>query len=332
MDIRWLAGTVCVLFAQAAAAADISVSFLNSSAVTDSNDAGLIGAANANLDTGNGRVAIESALTGSLSTTSFDNVGETATGEVGLQWAIEADHCLGAGGCGGSDHYVDATGDLTILITVLPKIGSWTLELGVQSFGNINGVVDGGTLPACTSVMSAPDLDVSVTGTATAVVDFRSGANLSLSDSGTCVQQPDWFKDEDAAITVSGTGGGIFEVHVTQDASVTSERQTNLIAIKNGSDTCYRAGRDPGASIAFFDACDYPGLADANGNRDGDGLLGNEPDDGGIWLTDRVTGAAIEVIALQLAPRPVPALGAPGLGVLAVLLAGGGLLGARRSR
>jgi hypothetical protein len=42
------------------------------------------------------------------------------------------------------------------------------LELGVQTFGSINAIVDGGTLPACTSVMEASVPAVSATGGATA--------------------------------------------------------------------------------------------------------------------------------------------------------------------
>ena len=84
--------------------------------------------------------------------------------------------------------------------------------------------------------------------------------------------------------------------------SVRSARQSHFFGVKNGSDTCFRAGMDPGEGIYFFDACDYPGLVDANGDRNGDGWLGNEPEDGGIWLTDRVTGAAIELTAISFVP------------------------------
>jgi len=303
-----------------AGAALVSVAIENRTAITASNVAAAVGAQNGNFDSADGRVGIRSDLTGSLTTLAFNEVSDQATGEVGLRFGIEADHCLGAGGCGGGDHYVDASADLVLVITVAPRVAHWELKLGVQSFGNINGVVDGGTLPACTSLMSVPTFDVSATNGATATLNFLSGAHLSLSDTNDCTQDSDWFKDEDAGITVSGNGGGTFEVHIKQDASVRSVRQTDLFAIKNGSDTCYRAGLDPGDGIAFFDACDYPGLADANGNRDGDLLLGNEPDDGGLWLTDRVTGAAIELTELELEPPAVPALSRRGWTALALAL------------
>ncbi len=307
----------------------VAVSFANNSAITASNEAAAVGAANGNFDSGQGRVGIVSGLTGALSTSEFVTSGDQATGEVGMQWGIEADHCLGAFGCGGVDHFVDATGDLTVVVTVQPGVETWELVLGVQSFGNINGVVDGGTLPACTSVMSAPTLGVSVTGLATAVVDFRNATQLSVSDTGDCIQDGNWFKDEEAGITVSGMGAGIFEVHVTQEASVSSVRQTGLLSIKNGSDTCFRAGGDPGAGVAFYDACDYPGLADTQGDRDADGLLGNEPDDGGIWLSDRVTGAAVELTELTV--QGVPALSANGAVLLIFLVMGGTFFALRRA-
>ena len=311
--------SILTLASPAWAQAPIQVALVNNTAITASNEAGAIGASNGNFDSGNGRVGIASGLTGVLSTTEFWVLGDLATGEVGMQWGIEADHCLGAGGCGGIDHFVDATGDLTLVITVLPGIESWALRLGVQSFGNINGVIDGGTLPACTSVMSAPILGASVTGNATASVDFRSATQLSVSDAGDCTQDGNWFKDEEAGVTVSGTGSGTFEVHITQEASVTSALQTNFFAIKNGSDTCFRAGADPGSGFAFYYACDYPGLIDGDANRDGDAILGGEPDDGGIWLSDRVTGAAIEVTALNV--QGVPALSPGSLALLAAVFA-----------
>ena len=219
---------------------------------------------------------------------------------------------------------MDATADLVLVINVAPRVATWEIKLGVQSFGNINGVIDGGTLPACTSVASAPILDVTATNGAVATLNFLSGVHLSVSDSGDCTQDADWFKDEAAGITISGTGSGSFEVHISQGASVRSVRQTDSLAIKNGSDTCFRAGMDPGEGIAFFDACNYPGLADANGNRDGDLLLGNEPDDGGIWLTDRVTGAAVELSAISFDAPIVPSSSRHGLTALAfaLLLAG----------
>ena len=305
----------------AQAFAPVAVSFENNTAITASNEASAVGAANGNFDSGEGRVGIVSGLVGALSTNEFVTTGDQAQGEAGMQWGIEADHCLGAFGCGGVDHFVDATGDLTVLITVQPGVETWTLVLGVQSFGNINGVVDGGTLPACTSVMSAPVLGVSVTGLATAAVDFRNATQLSVSDADDCIQDGNWFKDEEAGITVSGLGAGLFEVHVTQEASVRSARQTGLFSIKNGSDTCFRAGGDPGAGVALYDACDYPGLADAQGDRDADGLLGNEPDDGGIWLSDRVTGAAVELTELTV--QGVPALSTNGAALLVCLVTGG---------
>jgi hypothetical protein len=313
----------------AQAFAPVAVSFANNTGITASNEASAVGAANGNFDSGEGRVGIVSGLVGALSTNEFVMPGDQATGEVGMQWGIEADHCLGAFGCGGVDHFVDATGDLTVVITVQPGVETWKLVLGVQSFGNINGVVDGGTLPACTSVMSAPVLGVSVTGLATAVVDFRNATQLSVSDADDCIQDANWFKDEEAGITVSGTGPGVFEVHVTQEASVRSVRQTGLLSIKNGSDTCFRAGGDPGAGVALYDACDYPGLADAQGDRDADGLLGNEPDDGGVWLSDRVTGAAVELTELTV--QGVPALSTNGTLLLVGLVMGGTFFALRRA-
>lgn len=303
----------------AQAQAPIQVALVNNTAITASNEVGAVGAANGNFDSGSGRVGIASGLTGGLSTSEFWTVGDLATGEVGMQWGIEADHCLGAGGCGGVDHFVDATGDLTLVISVLSGIESWALRLGVQSFGNINGVIDGGTLPACTSVMSAPILGASVTGSATASVDFRSATQLSVADADDCTQDGNWFKDEEAGITVSGTGSGTFELHITQQASVRSVRQTGFFAIKNGSDTCFRAGADPGSGLTFYYACDYPGLIDGDANRDGDAILGGEPDDGGIWLSDRVTGAAIEVTELSV--QRVPALSPGSLALLAAVFA-----------
>jgi hypothetical protein len=301
----------------------IQVSVENRSAITASNEGAAIGASNGNFDSGSGRVGIASGLVGALSKLEFSAPGERASGEVGLQWGIEADHCLAAGGCGGVDHFVDATADLVLVIEVDAAIESWELSVGVQSFGNINGVVDGGTLPACTSVMSAPILDISVTGAATAVVDFRSATELSVSDADDCIQDGHWFKDEEAGITVSGTGAGIFELHIRQEASVSSIRQTGFFAIPNGSDTCFRAGADPGDGIAFYDACDYPGLVDAEGNRDGDGLLGNEPEDGGVWISDRVTGTAIEVTGLKL--QSIPTLSPAALALLATAFISSGL-------
>jgi hypothetical protein len=261
--------------------------------------AAAVGAQNGTFEPADGSVGIRSALVGSLSTLAFNTVSDRATGEVGLRWGIEADHCLGAGGCDGSDYFVDARADLVLVIRVAPGVATWEIQLGVQSFGNINSVLDGGTLPACTSVASAPILEVTATNGAVATLNFLNGAHLSIYDSGDCTQDADWFKDENAGVTVSGTGSGSFEVHISQAASVRSARQTGSLAIENGSDTCFRAGMDPGEGISFFDACDYPGLVDANGNRDGDVWLGNEPDDGGIWLTDRVTGAAIELTAIS---------------------------------
>ena len=297
---RQLAGSAALLCVAApAGAAWLTVSIANQTAITASNVAAAVGAQNGNFDSADGRVGIRSALTGSLSTLSFDAVSDQAKGEVGLRWGIEADHCVGAGSCGGSDHFVDATADLVLVLSVDPGVATWEIQIGVQSFGNINGVVDGGTLPACTSVASAPILEVTATNGAVATLNFLSGAHLSVSDSADCTQDTDWFKDESAGITVAGTGSGSFEVHISQNASVRSVRQTDFLAIKNGSDTCFRAGMDPGDGISFFDACDYLGLADADGNRDGDGLAGNEPDDGGIWLSDRVTGAAIELTAIS---------------------------------
>ena len=302
MRASWLqlAGSAALLCASTtASAALVTVSIANQTAISASNVAAAVGAQNGNFDSGDGRVGIRSGLVGSLSTLVFDAVSDRATGEVGLRWGIEADHCFGSGGCNGSDQFVNATADLVLVISVAPGVASWEIQLGVQSFGNINGVVDGGTLPACTSVTSAPILDVTATNGAVATLNFLSGAHLSISDAGDCTQDGDWFKDENAGITVSGTGSGSFEVHISQNASVRSVRQTDSLAIKNGSDTCFRAGMDPGDGISFFDACDYPGLVSPNGNRDGDALLGDEPDDGGIWLTDRVTGAAIELTAIR---------------------------------
>ena len=273
-----LAGAAALLCVAAqASAALVTVSIANQTAITASNLAAAVGAQNGNFDSSDGRVGIRSGLVGSLSTLGFNAVADQATGEVGLRWGIEADHCLGAGGCGGSDHFVDATADLVLVITVAPRVAAWEIQLGVQSFGNINGVVDGGTLPARTSVASAPILDVTATNGAVVSLNFLSGAHLSVSDSGDCTQDADWFKDEDAGTTVSGTGGGSFEVHISQRASVRSVRQTDFFAVKNGSDTCFRAGMDPGEGISFFDACAYPGLADANGNRDGDGSSATSP-------------------------------------------------------
>ena len=34
-------------------------------------------------------------------------------------------------------------------------VDAWALEVGLQSFGNLNGLGDGGTLPICTSDMRA---------------------------------------------------------------------------------------------------------------------------------------------------------------------------------
>jgi hypothetical protein len=193
-----------------------------------------------------------------------------------------------------------------LLITVAPRVATWQIQIGVQSYGNINGVVDGGTLPACTSVASVPTFEVTATNGAVARLSSLSGSHFSIFDSGDCTQGSDWFKDENAGVTISGRGSGSFEVHISQDASVRSKRQTSPFAIKNGSDTCFRAGMDPGEGMAFFDACNYPGLAAANGNRNGNLILGNEPDDGGIWLTDRVTGAAIELTGLSFETSSAP--------------------------
>jgi len=302
MRTPWLqlAGSAALLYvATPAGAAQVTVSIANQTAITASNVAAAVGAQNGTFEPADGSVGIRSALVGSLSTLAFNTVSDRATGEVGLRWGIEADHCLGAGGCDGSDYFVDARADLVLVIRVAPGVATWEIQLGVQSFGNINSVLDGGTLPACTSVASAPILEVTATNGAVATLNSLSGAHLSIYDSGDCTQDADWFKDENAGVTVSGTGSGSFEVHISQTASVRSARQTGSLAIENGSDTCFRAGMDPGEGISFFDACDYPGLADANGNRDGDLWLGNEPDDGGIWLTDRVTGAAIELTAIS---------------------------------
>lgn len=311
-----------------AGAALVEVSFENRTAITDSNVAAAIGQSSGNFDSGDGRVGIASGLDFALSTTAFDAEGESAAGEVGVRWGIEADHCLGAGGCGGGDHFVDATAELAVVIEVDDSVETFELVLAVQSYGNLNGVVDGGTLPACTSEMSAPMLEVATTGGVTAVVGPRTGL-LSVSDAGDCTQDGDWFKDEELTVTVSGPGGGTFELLLRQSGGVTSVRQTDFFAVKNGSDTCFRAGFDPGDGIAFYDACDYPGLADADGDRDGDGLLGNEPADGGVWVTDRPGVPAIELTALELVPPEAPAAGAAFRALLALGLV---LAGARTAR
>ncbi len=295
----WIAAALLGLVAPADAAL-LTVSLSNKTAITSSNVAAAVGAQNGNFDSGDGRVGIRSGLTGALSTLAFNAVSDQATGEVGLRWGIEADHCVGPGSCGGSDQYVNATADLMLVITVAPSVASWQIQIGVQSFGNINGIVDGGTFHACTSVMSAPPFEVTASNGASAVLNSLSGKHLSVAESNDCTQDGDWFKDEAAGVTISGTGSGSFDVHITQRASVLSARQTHPLAVKNGSDTCFRAGLDPGEGISFFNACDYPGLVAASGNRDGDLLLGNESDDGGIWLTDRVTGAAIQLTEISL--------------------------------
>lgn len=301
--------TAWIALAGPSGAALVSVAISNGTAVTASNVAAAVGKQNGNFDSGDGRVGIRSNLVGSLSTLGFSEVADRATGEVGVRWGIEADHCLGAGSCGGSDHYVDATAELVVSITVTPPVASWELQIAVQSFGNLNAVVDGGTLPACTSVASAPTFGFSVTGGAMADLSYLLGDQLSIAEADDCTQDADWFKDENAEITVSGTGPGSFELRIAQSASVRSARQTDALAVKNGSDTCFRAGLDPGDGVAFFDACDYPGLVDANGNRDGDLLLGNEQNDGGLWVTDRVSGAAIELTAITF-EAPIEAAGA----------------------
>ena len=86
----------------AQAQAPIQVALVNNTAITASNEAGAVGAANGNFDSGSGRVGIASGLTGGLSTSEFWVSGDLATGEVGMQWGIEADHCLGAGAAGAS--------------------------------------------------------------------------------------------------------------------------------------------------------------------------------------------------------------------------------------
>ncbi len=302
MRTPWLrvSGSVVLLaLAAPADAAPLTVSLANRSAITASNVAAAVGAQNGNFDSGNGLVGIRSGLVGSLSTLAFDKLSDRATGEVGLRWGIEADHCLGAGSCGGSDHFVEATADLVLLITVAPSVATWEIRINVQSYGNLNAIVDGGTLPACTSVMSAPMFSFTATNGAIAKLNRLAGVHLSIAESGDCTQDSDWFKDEAAGITISGASSGSFEVHISQSASVRSARQTNALAIKNGSDTCFRAGKDPGKGVAFFDACHYPGLLDVKGNRDRDRILGGEPDDGGIWLSDQATGAAIELTELS---------------------------------
>lgn len=311
-----------LLAALPARAARIAVSFENRSAVTASNVGAAVGQSNGNFSSGDGQVGIASTLDVSIGSTSFDLAGENATGEIGVRFGIEADHCLGAGGCGGGDHFVDADAELTAVIVVDPEVAAWELRFGVQSFGNINGVVDGGTLPACTSEMSASALEVSVTGGALAQPSPSVGTT-AVSDAGDCTQDSVWFKDEELFVTVSGSGGGTFELSLRQPASVRSVRQTDLFAIKNGSDTCYRAGLDPGDGVAFYDACDYPGLADSMGDRDLDGILGDEPNDGGVWVTDRLGAPAVEVTELVLATTEIPAL--PGAGAAALGL---GLLAA----
>jgi hypothetical protein len=287
----------------------VTVAISNGTAVTASNVAAAVGAQNGNFDSGDGLVGIRSKLVGRLSTLGFDKVADRATGEIGVGWGIEADHCLRGGSCGGGDHYVDATAALVVAITVLPPVASWELQIGVQSFGNLNAVVDGGTLPACTSVVSAPTFEFSMSGGATADLSYLLGDQLSIAEAEDCTQDSDWFKDENAEITVSGTGSGKFELRISQSASVRSARQTDRLAIKNGSDTCFRAGMDPGYGVRFLNACDYPGLAAASGNRDGDLLLGNEENDGGLWITDRVGGAAIELTAITF-EEPIEAAGA----------------------
>lgn len=325
-----LASVVSLALPGAARSADIDVSFSNGTAVTASNVAAAIGVANGSFDSGDGRVAISSVLDSSIVGTGFNAVDDVATGEIGVRWGVEADHCLGAGGCGGGDHYVEATGDLVMTIVVDHTIGDWALEVGIQSYGNLNGLVDGGTLPACTSDMRAFSASLRTVGAgASATFDLRTG-RLAANDTDDCTQDGDWVKTENAIVTVSGSGGGTYELHVEQDVDVRSVRQTNLFAIKNGSDTCFRAGMDPGDGVGFFDACDYPGLVFGDADRDADGLLGNEPDDGGIWITDRVTGAAVRVVQLDQGPVAVPVLG--GFGVLALggALAGQGVRSLRR--
>jgi hypothetical protein len=309
MRAAWLrlAGTAALLWGAApAGAAPVTVAVANRTAITASSVPAAVGAQNGNFDSASGRVGIRSGLVGSLSTLAFNAVSDRATGEIGLRWGVEADHCLGSGGCGKGDAFVDATAELVLIITVAPRVATWKIQIGVQSYGNVNGVVDGGTLPACTSVISVPTFEVTATNGAVATLSFLSGSHFSVFDAGDCVQGSDWFKDENAGITVSGRGSGSFEVHISQDASVRSQRQTSPFAIKNGSDSCFRAGMDPGEGIAFFDACNYPGLAAANGNRNGNLILGNEPDDGGIWLTDRVTGVAIELTGLSFEAPGAP--------------------------
>lgn len=312
-----------------AIAAYIEVSFTNGTAVTDSNVAAAVGVANGSFNSGDGRVAINSLLDSSIGATQFDAVDDVATGEVGVRWGVEADHCLGAGGCGGGDHFIEATGDLVMTIVVDHSVADWVLEVGVQSYGNLNGLVDGGTLPACTSDMRAFAGTLRTVGVgSSAVFDLRTG-RLGVNDNGDCTQDGDWVKTENGIVTVSGAGGGTFELHFEQDVDIRSVRQTNLFAIKNGSDTCFRAGQDPGDGVSFFDACDYPGLVFGDANRDGDGLLGNEPDDGGIWITDRVTGAAVRVIQLDKGPSAVPAMGGLGAALLSGVLA---MVGVWRAR
>jgi hypothetical protein len=309
MRAPWLqlAGTAALLWGAAAAgAAPVTVAVANRTAITASSVAAAVGAQNGNFDSADGRVGIRSGLVGSLSTLAFNAVSDRATGEIGLRWGLEADHCLGPGGCGDGDAFASARADLVLIITVAPRVATWQLQIGVQSYGNINGVVDGGTLPACTSEMSVPTFEVTATGSAVATLSSLSGSHFSIFDSGDCTQGSDWFKDENAGVTISGKGSGSFEVRISQDASVRSKRQTSPFAVKNGSDTCFRAGMDPGEGMAFFDACNYPGLAAANGNRNGNLILGNEPDDGGIWLTDRVTGAAIELTGLSFETSGAP--------------------------
>lgn len=207
-----------------------------------------------------------------------------------MQWGVEVDHRrpggLGCSTCDG-DKTVDATGSLILRIVVDPAVATWTLDVGLQSYGNIQALGDGGTLPVCTTTGSAGQLSVSTPATVTPSLGSRNG-NLSASvSSGNCTSS---WKNESVMLTLSGTESGTFDVEIQQDISLVSAQQTNGIAIRNGSDSGWRAGRDPGNGVTSFDAAEYPGLVNCTNNRDGDGACGNEQDDGGIWISDRVNG------------------------------------------